>query len=118
VPTPEDLRARAAELLRLADEIEGTIQRALARSEQLTRVDSELIPKGMQESTTVRPGPALKSKGPFAELVRTLGLRSMQELADLLGENARSVRTWDQRGRIPETVAPKIAALTKKRAKK
>jgi len=111
VTTPKELRARAQELLRLADEMEATAARAMESSRELTRVDSESISDSMQRKKLARPGPKLESKGPYAKVVRRLRLKSMRELAELLGIKHNTLRTWDQRGNVPEEMRVKLGAL-------
>ena len=115
--TPKKLRERAAELLRLADEMEATAARALEASQQLTRIDSESISESMQRNVAVRPGPKLESKGPYAKVVRKLKLKSLRELSELLGVNRNTIRTWDQRGHVPEEMRVKLAALVESQGK-
>lgn len=63
------------------------------------------------ESTQARPGVPLSSKGPIAKVAKLLGV-SMVELARRLGGvNVHSLRTWDQRGRMPEDVKAKLQGL-------
>lgn len=62
------------------------------------------------ESTQSRSGVPLASKGPVAKAAKILGI-SLAAVARAIKVNEHSLRTWDQRGRMPDAVKAKIQGL-------
>ena len=115
MPTPADLRARALELLELAERMEADERRAA----ELTGGKVEPIPKGMEttDSTAVHSGPKIASDGIASKAAKALGL-SFPELAKELAVNYHTLKTQNRRGTIPPETQAAIAALVKKHASK
>lgn len=71
----------------------------LTCSESIVALSLVLMRKRTQDSPR-RPGPRLRSSGPFAKVARARGL-SLRQLALKAGLNYHTVSTWDQRGQMP-----------------
>ncbi len=126
-PTPADLRARAAQLRaeaksalrsaglleREADALEARARRFL---ESTLPQPTEYATIATMATNTAAPpenrrrGARLTSKGPVATVARALHI-SVAEVAKRIGENYGTARNWDKRGRVPDDVRAKLAAL-------
>ncbi len=115
MPTPDDLRARARELLELADRMEADERRAA----ELTGVRREPITSGMDStvSPVIHTGRKITSNGPVSLIALELGM-SMGEIAREIGVKYATVKTQNHRGRLSPDVEKSLAALVKKRTAK
>lgn len=114
MPTPAELRARARELLELADRMEADERRAA----ELTGGRTEPITNRMSATVSpATPGRKIKSDGPVSKLALALGM-SMGEISREIGVNYYTLKTQNHRGRLHPDVEAALAALAKKRTAK
>lgn len=99
------LTARAQQLRGVADQIER-LQRALTSGNSYVTDDD----MSSTQNSVKHPGPRAV-KGPMAALQKELGLSSLRELAEAMGEEHQNVRSWNHRGGAPSRVDDKIAKL-------
>lgn len=128
MPTSDDLRrraqelkAKAAELLQLADEMDRRASAALKMDGLTTRNDNATVTDMDATNVARTPNPhrgPLASDGPMDRVVKELGLVTMRALAAALGESYSNVRSWNHRDFVPERIAAKVAKLRAARAKK
>ncbi len=114
MPTPADLRARARELLELADRMEADERRAA----ELTGRRTEPITHRMSATVSpATPGRKIQSDGPVSRIALALGM-SMGEISREIGVNYYTLKTQNHRGRLHPDVEAALAVLVKKRAPK
>jgi len=108
-----DARAKAAKLLAYAEALEAAAdaQEGLqARNGYDTvRAMNATVARGPHRGT-----PATKGR-PMTDAAKTLGLVTLQALADALRMNYTTVRSINKRGHVPADVQAKIDALAEKK---
>jgi hypothetical protein len=92
VPSPDDLRARARELLELADRMEADEARARALTGGAGA--PTMATMDTATDTRVRPGVPLRSTGPYAIAARNSG-HSLYELAQIFGLKYSTLKRRD-----------------------